>query len=450
MSIYERARRMALAALCCCGLVVAGGAMLTPTFAFAVECDKTTGSGSTLQTIIQRALIPEFEKAPGNGCTGSKSIEYNKPIETGSGQGLEEFGMQGSNVLAPTKSGNGVKLDGFVGTDEPPTEAKVKMGKEAAETSPITVPVFSAPVAIIFHPPAGCQIKVAKWKVPNQELDLFYRHKITWKEFAEQIGAGKPEGTLCNVTATVEVRSDNSGTSFATKQYLSQIKSKVWEEKFINNETDWPAETEAKTEHVNGSGMKVANKGSNGEAQAVAETANAVGYVNVGNAPANGIKAWLNNGQNKTFWGQVQNNGLEVSGAEVAEPVKPSGAKTIGNCPTGEYTFKPSKLETQVKAKPPVWGGVELANVTTSGAYPLCTFTYNVAWEDYTKAKFKITGGYGNLGKQVGNTTKEYLKFVLKEGQMLIESGVPEFYSPLPENIKKIALNAVETEVDSV
>jgi ABC-type phosphate transport system substrate-binding protein len=451
MSIYERARRLALASLCCCGLMVVSGAALVPSFASAANpCDPTTGSGSSLQSAAQLKLTAAFEVWQGNLCEGSKSIVYTA---TGSGQGLEEFGMFNGKVLLPGKSGNGKKLDGFVGTDEPPSEEKIKSGKEASGTNPITVPVLSAPITVIFHLPTECKITVATWKVPNQELDLLFRHQQTWTQFAAQIGA-TATGAGCSAKPIVEVRSDNSGTSFAFKQYMSQIKQSVWTE-FVNNEPTWPKETQAKTFHTETQQKPVIieNHGSGGEAQAVVLTPNSIGYVNAADAVGNGIKAWHNN-QDKVFWGQVQSNGIadqEIEEVETAEPLKtPNQIKTVGNCPPGTYTFSQLKLERQAKASPPEWGGVELANTKTPGFYPLCTFTYDVAWENYTAAKLEAAGAYAGFGKQVGNTTKEYLKFLLKEGQKDIGNGLPEFYSPLPGNIQKVALLAVEKEVDNV
>jgi ABC-type phosphate transport system substrate-binding protein len=267
---------------------------------------------------------------------------------------------------------------------------------------------------------------------------------VTWTELARQIGAGTPVGTACEVTPIAMVRSDASGTSFAFKQYLSQIKSSVWAG-FVTNEPTWPTATQAKIIHINGNKEVIENHGSKQEGLAVVETANSIGYVNVSNAASDGIKAWNKNGQNKVYWGQVQNNGLGTSSVEAAEPVKTVSGKIVGNCPP-TYTFQTKQVQTKTEGKPPVWAGIELANINSaSGVYPLCTFTYDVAWEKYKTKALEEAKAYGGLGEQVGNTVKEYLKFLLseKEGQKDIETGTPEYYAPLPKNVREIAEKAV-------
>lgn len=388
----------------------------------------TSGSGSAIQTVPQQKFI---------GLDGT-CITYNNPLDTESDQALEEWGML-TKELMPKDSANGIKLDGYIGTDNPPTMADLTNGKAASGTNPITMPVMAAPIAVVFHPPTSCTIKVATWKVPNQELDLLFRHQQTWTQFVEQIGGGTPVGTGCSEKATVEVRSDKSGTSLAFKEYLNQIKSSVWQSKFITDEDQWPEETMAKNVHFEGKFL-LQNKGNKGEALAVLNTVNSIGYVNAADAHANGIKAWHNN-QDKTFWGQVQNNGLEGE-TKIAEPVQPKGPPTAGNCPIGVYTFAPG-AETEAKAKPPVWTGVKLANIKTSGTYPLCALTYDVAWENYSTAT--LEKAYGNHGEEVEGTVKAHLEFILGAGQGDIGKGIPEYYSPLPENLTTIAKEALKS-----
>jgi ABC-type phosphate transport system substrate-binding protein len=452
--IHERIWRRGLTAICASGvLAVMALASMPATSLATVSCSNMTGSGSTLQTGFQATLIAEARAHGMTGCTVVPTIEYNLPSGTGSGQALEEWGLQGTGAgtLHPEKAANTAHtLDEYIDSDDPPTETEIQEGKAAGGSNPVTVPIVAAPIAIILHRPAGCSIAgVTTFKILNQELDLVFRHQQTWRQLVEQIG-GTATGTSCADKPIVEVRSDGSGTSFATKQYLSQIKSKVWQE-FVKDDTKWPSETEAKTKHINLQTMgEVENKGSGGEAAAVAETENSIGYVNTENAHNAGFAPWKEASNQIKFWGQVQNNGLSTQGTITsAEPIKTlESGKVVGNCPK-EYKFSQVKFETRVKEQPPQWSGVELANPTTSGAYPLCTFTYDLAWEKYSTNPAKEHYEKGQTPEGAKNSVKEYFRYLVGKalGQKKIGEGIPEYFAPLPENIDKIAEETVEKEV---
>jgi ABC-type phosphate transport system substrate-binding protein len=435
MGTYDRVRRVALAAVCACSVGAGIGMVAAPGAALAAEgekCKGITGSGSSLQG-AQQTKWTGLVNATGFLLGKCKEPATNPHIEycsTGSGQGLKEFGMVGENKgekLLPAEKGCAPKekLDGFVGTDDPPTEELLTEAKAATTINAETVPIVAAPVATIFHPPAGCEITSAAFKVPNMVLNkLWLGEYANWKVFLEAIPVTFA-GT-CEVAIKHMVRSDSSGTSFAFKNYLCQIENAAeacakWTG-FVTDAPTWPAGTKAETEH----GAKLPNKGSKGEAEAVKEEAGSVGYVNLANAAeaAIGFKAYA--AKSTKFWAQLEGNA-----AKFADPA--NGTK--GNCPT----TLPKALPAEATGNPSKWSKVHLANPKDE-KYPLCTLTYDIGWEKYTVANLEAAAVYGSkaMAEETGNTVRAYFEYMgFGKGQEA--ANIAEFYSPLPEEVKTAA-----------
>lgn len=428
MGIYTRARRSALTAICA-GSVVAGiAAVAVPGTALAaVPCEKITGSGSSLQAAQQTKWTTGRKFAT---CTPEEpGIVYTA---TGSGQGLKEWGIPGG-VLLPKESGNKVTLDAYVGTDDPQAKAALGEAKKASESKAITVPVVAAPIAMIIHPPTGCVPTAAEFKISEVQLDSLWKGTYTnWKGFLTAVvGATgfseEPKGA-CEVAIKHEVRFDGSGTSYAFKQYLSQIDAATWST-FVTDEPTWPAGTAAITEHEEG-GKKVPNKGSGGEAKAVGLEAGSVGYVNLANAAEGEFSKYAAKGTK--FWARVRNVG--ASG-------EPEGKTKTGNCPAALAVALTAKQKEEAKGEGvegengPNWSTVHLANTKTAGAYPLCTLTYDMGWETYTTPKLEGVEEYNKKGTAVKNTALAYFEYMTNGGQ----SNIASYYSTLPEEILTIA-----------
>jgi ABC-type phosphate transport system substrate-binding protein len=411
MGNYRRARRLMLAAACTCSAVAGIGITAAPGTAFACTL---TGSGSSLQASQQTHWTGSYTP-----CT----VTYTS---TSSGKGLEEFGMPGGKLVPRL-----TPMDGFVGTDDPPTKALLKEGNEASETNPITVPVIAAPVAVIFHLPSGCVPTSSEFVVGNTVLSELWLGKYkNWDEFLTAAGVSVESATNCTKETTIkkEVRSDSSGTSFAFKQYLSQINSTEWSS-FVSDAETWPTGTAALTTHSGGT----LNEGSGGEATAVSAETGSVGYVNEANAVSASFKAYA--AKATTFWARIRNTGA------AGEPV--SGTK--GNCPSTLTTALTTAQKEEAKGEGtegtfgPVWATVHLANKGTSTAYPLCTLTYDVGWakEKYKTTKLEAALIYGTKAAEIGEAAKAYFAFMVSstEGQ----SKVAEYYSALPSAIQAIA-----------
>src|SRR6202020_1767084 len=120
MNRHRQARRM-IAMAACAGVTVAGGLIgSSAAMASPVTCNAVDANGSSLQNVAQTAVwVPEFSSFSSSSFISSPTITYTK---TSSGAGLEEFG-NGSGTFKPTEDPHapaGV-LDGYVGTDDPPT-----------------------------------------------------------------------------------------------------------------------------------------------------------------------------------------------------------------------------------------------------------------------------------------------------------------------------------------
>lgn len=441
MGICRQVRRFALGVACASGLVAGAGMAVAPGAALAtVACANITGSGSTLQVEQQEKWITEVKTnkaisgTGANECTAAPTIEYDLLTGTGSGMGLEEFGIQesgGKFELIPTLSSNGTKLDAYVGTDDPPTEAQLAhtkggAGSKTAETTALTVPTVAAPIAIIIHLPAECTLS-SEANVTNAHLStVFADETITWSTL---LGAAV-SGSKCSEKPMVDVRSDSSGTSFALKQYLCQVNPSLWgkvtksEEcesgkEFVTDASKWPNETITPEvpllKHTKGE-----NLGSPGEAEAVSEEAGSIGYVNLANAAAD--KFELSKGS--LFWANIEGE----SGTEFADPLVNA---STANCPT-TYSFPTG---VQAEAEKGFWTKVHLAQKGTKGAYPICTFTYDIGWENYKTTA--LEADYSSKGTEVGATAKAYFEYMTKTGSKG-QSKLAGDYAPLPTGLNSV------------
>ncbi|HTA15851.1 MAG TPA: hypothetical protein VK781_13430 [Solirubrobacteraceae bacterium] len=447
-------------------------AMATPGSALAVTCANLNGTGSSLQKVQQEtwtATASAAAKLAGE-CAAKITVLY---AAEGSGAGLTEFGMEAGFELTPGL-GIGGELDGFIGTDDPPTakqqeEVKLVVAKHAGTEADVIAPL-AAPIAMIMHLPTGCELEVgAEPEVTQAALEGFWRHSgLTWKEMLE---SGKALTNLKGITCEEkvvaeknidEVRSDGSGTSYAFKQWMCQIAGAGVNEwgvaagkcevengggakEYINDSKNWP-ETQVRKgltceSEVNPCselhGAKVANEKGSGEVAAVSATANSIGYANTADAVAGGFEAGGKK-LSSTFWVKVEN--FETAGEKFSDPLKeePSGL-LVGNCPTAN----PLTAAQETEAKKNEWGTVHLAQGKKAVlGYPACTLTYDVGWVSYLTAE--LTKGAAPLyyltaalAEEIGNSAKAYFKYMLSatEGQNEIQDD----YSPAPAKVITIS-----------
>ncbi len=430
MSIHTRAAALALSAVCFGGCLVGATTALLPSAAAAggtLSCPaEITGSGSSLQKVAQENVFTaDFLSTL---CTTTPLVKYTK---TSSGPALEEFGNV-TGALLPTKSGNAVALDGYVGSDDPPQPVQVNTADAAAgggDQAELTIPVAEAPVALLLHPPSGCAVEAAP-NISNSALDTLWKGEYaSWDAFLTAAGVTHNAG--CGAAPTLLVRFDNSGTSYVFKSYLNQIDAGTWSA-YANDFNSWPSGS-----HVESS---IATKGGSGEAATVSSTAGAVGYAAASDSHAGGFAPW--SGGATVFWGKVQNNGTNPSGATYADPANGSN----GNCPT-------SVTPTGAPTAPGNWYGVLSSNPNiaaatgfSAGQYSLCGLTYDLAWADYAKigamGQAALYGGSSSAATAIGNATADFLTYVTGPGQSALATA-GQYYSSLPTGVQKVAQETV-------
>jgi|HubBroStandDraft_6_1064221.scaffolds.fasta_scaffold69255_1 ABC-type phosphate transport system substrate-binding protein len=427
MGIYDWVWRGARTALCAGGLA-AGVVAMTPGVAAAACKQDVTASGSTLQTSQEQHWNTTW-KGEGCGTLITAEILYNNgPLGgTGSGQGLEEFGMPGKELLAGLSSIE-TELDGFVGTDDPPNSELLTEGKEASESQVLTVPVVAAPIALIFHLPVACTFVLAKWNLTKAIVNEIWLGDINWEELLLKLGAANIVG--CTESIKHEVRSDSSGTSFAFKWWLCQIESAAEVEKvsqttcttwlpFLSDASSWPALTGELKEHFKSPSPTLKlNKGTGEEINAVGEEQAATGYANFANVETEGGFSKYSQAttlQTTTlFWAP-----LETKANEFTEPGP--GSKP-GNCPTTLNATQEAQL-ANINAATPNWEGFHLSFIKEGELYPLCTLTYAVTWENFLTTILTGPKGYLSavLAEETANTVKEFLLWATKE---VIDGGL--------------------------
>lgn len=363
------------------------------------------GQGSSLQKIAQESIwIPGYTGA-GVECNGHATPKYTS---SGSGAGLEAWGFTGSGSVNHTWA--------YIGTDDGPSETQITSAKTAAGAGShvVVVPVAQTAIAILVHPPANCGFSEVEEKgITNKNLEkAFDGEATTWSA----IGA---EGTGCSGSLTRVVRKDASGTTFQLKAYLAKVNTlihtteaapcagqKKWSEleEVPTKNLEWPeCGTIAVTRPTGTGGGEVAAK--------VAATTGTIGYAALPDAKAKGASTV-----------RVQNNG--ISGSPIY--ALPNAGEEEANCTKAEYTVPTGankKLSgTGIDVN---WSQVFGGKPNIGGEiYPVCTLTYDLAWENYE------TAGFG-AGETVGASVKNYYEYIVSHGTG--SGSKKKWYANLPE-----------------
>jgi len=207
--------------------------------------------------------------------------------------------------------------------------------QKAAETAggPILhIPMTSGAVAIVYNLP---NIASGQIKLTGDVLAKIYLKTITtWND--PQITALNPGLTLPNTPIAVVHRSDGSGTTYIFTNYLSKV-STDWSTK-VGNATavNWPGD--------------IGGQGNAGVAGQVQQITGAIGYVELAYAE-----------QNKIPWALLKNVAGNYEAPSLAGTTKASEGITL-----------PDDMK------------VMITNSTNPDAYPICGFTWILAYVNQT------------------------------------------------------------------
>ncbi|HEY5952476.1 MAG TPA: phosphate ABC transporter substrate-binding protein PstS [Kofleriaceae bacterium] len=305
------------------------------------------GSGSTFQKAFQEVAIEGFTKAHGD-----VTINYSGG---GSGKGRQDFADMVTDYGC---------TDGLYKDEE---KAKLKGGEF------VYVPILLGAITVSYNVPGVDKLQLSAETIAK----IFQRDIKKWNDPA--IAKDNPGAKLPATDIVVAHRSDGSGTTQQFTLYLEKAAGAAWKLK-SGSTVEWPADTQA-------------GNGNSGVAQIVKSTAGAIGYVDLPDAKASGVKyASIKNAAGKYVEPTAQSAQAAGEGLEVKD----------------DLTFVS-------------------VNAPGDATYPITAPTWCMA---YTKPADKAKGA----------AVKAYFQFMITDGQKLI----PEIdFAPLSKTLQDKAIAQV-------
>ncbi len=460
--------------------VGASAALAAPAGALAATASPVFGTGSSFQANAQNMIWLAAGRgyALHAGITPVPRITYTS---ASSGVGLSEFGDDGLGLqpARDTAAGPLGLLDGFIGTDDPPSIPQLRLSAQAAGANEVTIPITQAPVAVLLSLPANCTVTEGSTiSIPNVYLQQAVYGNGTlvssggfpadsWGSLLTDAGATITNPAGCTATSTLQVRVGGSGTSYAFKNYMAQINSGNWPSNYLVDDESWPTGTSV-TDSVRAfNSSDAGNNGGGALAKHVAAIPGSIGYANLADADSTGNGGFTSRATTTTtstgisgvpvspahqiLYAQVQNNGLGLTGETYSDPssAPATPTTTAGNCTTTTGTVAGwTRAPTDPKAS---WLGVLAsdpniaADSTVASAYPACAVTYDVVWDNYNAAPLAAlynNAAQGTTAEGTATTVKDYFAYVTSaQGQADVQNGG---YNRLPDTIvgKAVAATA--------
>jgi len=312
--------------------------------------DSTTlnGSGSTLSKPYQEEAIEQFRKA-NEGIT----INYGGG---GSGKGRQDLTDQ---------------VVDFAGTDSPYKDTELGKAKGGKI---LYFPILLAPITVSYNLDGVDKLQLSAQTIAR----IFQRDIKQWNDKA--IADDNPGVKLPDTAIVVAHRADGSGTTQNFTEYLTGAAKGVWKLK-SGSTVEWPSDTQA-------------GQGNGGVAQIVKSKKGAIGYVDLSDAKASGLR-----------YASIKNRA-----GKFVEPT------TAAASAAGEgIAVKDNLLFSALDAK-------------GDKAYPLTAQTWVILYAKQTdRAK--------------GEALKKYVTFLVKDGQKLL-SEID--YAPLPQNLRDKAVKQLD------
>lgn len=305
------------------------------------------GSGSTFQKGYQEAAIDAYARGAG------VKINYGGG---GSGKGRQDL----ADMVVD-----------FAGADSPykdPDLAKNKGGDV------LYFPVLLGPITISYNLDGVDKLKLS----PDTIASIFQRNIKKWNDKA--VAADNPGVKLPDADIVVVHRSDGSGTTDNFTKYLVDAAGKSWTLK-SGSTVEWPADSQA-------------GNGNAGVAQIVKSTKGAIGYVDLSDAKASGLK-----------FAQIKNKA-----GKFVEPTSES-ASAAGD----GIQIKDNLLFSAL-------------NATGNAAYPITYQSWVIVYAKQTD-------------KDKGAALKAYLKYLVGDGQKFLKDLD---FAPLPPSLRDKAIKQLD------
>jgi phosphate transport system substrate-binding protein len=304
------------------------------------------GSGSTFQKGYQEAAIDAYAKGAG------VKINYGGG---GSGKGRQDL----ADLVVD-----------FAGADSPYKDADLAKNKGG---DVLYFPVLLGPITIAYNVDGVDKLKLS----PDTIAKIFQRDIKKWNDKA--IAADNPGARLPDSDIVVAHRSDGSGTTDNFTKYLVDAAGKTWTLK-SGSTVEWPADSQA-------------GNGNAGVAQIVKSTKGAIGYVDLSDAKASGLR-----------YAQVKNKA-----GKFVEPTAES-ASAAGD----GIDVKDNLLFSALNAK-------------GDAAYPITYQSWVIV--------------YAKQDKEKAAALKAYLKYLLGDGQKLLKELD---FAPLPASLRDKATRQLD------
>lgn len=389
-----------------------------------------------------------------------------------------EFRPNGSGAGVAAMKARTLGGPRFGQTDDPPTPTEVQLmeaGTAAAtdDAKLHVLPVAVGSVVALVNFPDGCTSletelpagsRTAEENVNGGAPDDVIRVKFTKAQYEAiwaQGGAGAPAAppvTWGNVfpglanTATCGqeavtrvVRFDQSGTSFAFKDYLHSINpTRGWKSTYSTVAPvltrQWPGATfgpRADCGGAEGPGSQddtvdhLTSACSKGNPELIAKlvaTDGSVGYADLATAREKGLSITAEANDNDKYWIQVENG----SGAFTEPTADAKGFRTDtlargSNCQTAAFTNVPGSTFQS-------WANT--SGVNAPQGWGLCTLTYALVFDDNSTA-----WGAGSEEEQKARTLKDYMESIVSDPAQGALFGAD--YARLPNAILEIARKGV-------
>jgi ABC-type phosphate transport system substrate-binding protein len=435
-ALSSRRRRIALSV----GGAVAAALVAAPVssaqFTLA-ECQGSLapGTGATFQNSAFTGFQAAFglEAPVGCGAAAKANVSWTP---SGSGAGRAALGDHGSGNTT------GERLPGYrwAGADEPPNptqRAFMEAGPVDANGADVThaddnklhvIPVAIGAIAVIVNLPAQCDsygtatLHEGRPAIKLADLEkVWYGDAQTWGDLIPNI-----DPDCANVQVKRVVRSDGSGSSFAFKQAMARINPAhtLWGS--LDNQ-QWPLPTGpyAPTKPRDGDG------GGN-LAKEVNLNDGSIGYVDLATARGNGNFNFDTTTFDDKFWVPLQrakdNDTIFVDPQADTNGYKNGATARGANCAGVVPRNVPAGAD-------PTLGNWAITDSTINNvAYPICTLTYDMAFDDNAVVYCKSAEEEAKA-----RTVKDYLlKGVLSPAG---QASLPKNdYDALPQNVLDISL----------
>jgi ABC-type phosphate transport system substrate-binding protein len=390
------------------------------------QCTGIKSSGS----VLQAAMMSEYTKVFTTECEVAPAVEYKA---TSSSQALKEWGSE-KGELNGKESGNGTTVDKFIASDLPPEKGQIEhmdvAGKEKeANNSLVTVPVAQSAVAVLVSLPAACPAGTLE-KPHVEDLGLeeeWFAKKGTLEEL---IKSGGIAGCATKEAPKLFVRKDSSSATAGFKRFMNEVVKANWSKYAsplkVAASNEWPAEVDKTSE------------GGEAEAKAVYATPNSMGYADLADAKAAGFTSMPSQHKNRTsqyysFYVEVQNKESE---AKYASPEILESEVTASNCKAATYTEPEEGVAPNAD-----WSKSGESNSLGGNAYPICTLTYDLAWQHYAFLESEIF-----LQEQYADTVQSYIQWLLKTGQEE-KTLKSDHLAPLPTGLDEKAKTAASNDI---